>query len=277
MDMHECLRRGAIGAVGAVPGTVLAHPFDVLKIRMQTSPATAPTLPSAAKSVYAAHGLHGFYRGLTAGVQQKVLTRGPMFLASEACSQVCEHSMGMNRTLAVFCGSLGSGYFTGSFAGLAEWRKVLASSEAAGRPRSHEGGIALMRAAAHEQQLRSAFQRIHNAGCRNALFDVTFFSVSHALMQHQGQDELGVLGPGGCFALAATSAVVSDYAVDVATKRSMAVPPQRPVRTLGRSVVRLIQTNGLGVFAGLTPKSLEFATSYFVTGATSVYVLANMT
>lgn len=275
MDAQECLRRGAIGAIGAVPGTVLAHPFDVLKIRMQTDPVSNRSLPAASRSVYAAHGMRGFYRGLAAGVQQKVLTRGPMFLASEACTQVCELAMGMSRTPAVFCGSLGSGYLTGSLAALAEWRKVLASSQAGGRG---GGSVELLRAAAAAHQLRSAVQRIHNAGCRNALFDVTFFGVSHLLMQQvDGQDStVGMLGPGGCYALAATAAVVSDYAVDVSTKRSMALPPLQAVPTLRSSVAKLVRKEGLALFAGLSPKSLEFATSYFVTGATSIYVLAKL-
>eukprot|EP01043_Picozoa_sp_COSAG02_P019327 COSAG02_NODE_926_length_15856_cov_13.975566_5_plen_280_part_00 len=278
MDAQECLRRGAIGAVGAVPGTMLAHPFDVLKIRMQTDPVSNRSLPAASRSVYAAHGMRGFYRGLAAGVQQKVLTRGPMFLASEACTQVCELTMGMNRTPAVFCGSLGSGYLTGSLAALAEWRKVLASSPAGGQWQRRGGSLELLRAAVAAHQLRSAVQRIHNAGCRNALFDVTFFGVSHLLMQQlDGQDTtVRMLGPGGCYALAATAAVVSDYAVDVSTKRSMALPPLQAVRTLRSSVVRLVRKDGLGLFAGLSPKSLEFATSYFVTGATSMYVLAKL-
>ena len=275
MDAQECLRRGAIGAIGAVPGTVLAHPFDVLKIRMQTDPVSNRSLPAASRSVYAAHGMRGFYRGLAAGVQQKVLTRGPMFLASEACTQVCELAMGMSRTPAVFCGSLASGYLTGSLAALAEWRKVLASSQAGGRG---GGSVELLRAAAAAHQLRSAVQRIHNAGCRNALFDVTFFGVSHLLMQQvDGQDStVGMLGPGGCYALAATAAVVSDYAVDVSTKRSMALPPLQAVPTLRSSVAKLVRKEGLALFAGLSPKSLEFATSYFVTGATSIYVLAKL-
>lgn len=275
MDTQECLRRGAIGAVGAVPGTVLAHPFDVLKIRMQTSPATARSLHAAAKAVYAAHGTSGFYRGLSAGVQQKVLTRGPMFLASEASTQICELTMGMNRASAVFVGSLGSGYLTGSFAALAEWRKVLASSATNGRRQERGGTVSLLRDAAAAQQLPSAFQRIHNAGCRNALFDVTFFSVSHVLI-NEGQAQDSMLGPAGCYAFAATAAVVSDYAVDVATKRSMAVPPRQAVPTLRNSVLRLIRNEGLLLFAGLSPKSLEFATSYFATGAISVYVLAKL-
>jgi hypothetical protein len=35
IDTTECLRRGAIGAFGAIPGTLAAHPFDVLKMKMQ--------------------------------------------------------------------------------------------------------------------------------------------------------------------------------------------------------------------------------------------------
>lgn len=272
MDIRECLQRGAIGAIGAVPGTVLAHPFDMLKIRMQTRPGRS--LARETKDVYTARGLNGFYRGLSAGIQQKVLTRGPMFLASEACTQLCEHAMGLQRTPAVFCGSLGSGYLTGSFAALAEWRKVLDSREATGRWRGNSGSMGLLRVATEARQLRSVVQRIHNAGCRNALFDVTFFSVSHMLMERRTHDtKLGLLSPGGCYAVAATLAVVSDYAVDVATKRSMALAPHQPVPTLITSVVRLVRKERLALFAGLTPKSFEFATSYFVTGATSVYVL----
>ena len=37
IDWRECLAKGAIGAVGAVPGTILAHPADVVKMRMQTN------------------------------------------------------------------------------------------------------------------------------------------------------------------------------------------------------------------------------------------------
>ena len=36
IDVAECLRRGAIGALGAIPGTLAAHPIDLVKIRIQT-------------------------------------------------------------------------------------------------------------------------------------------------------------------------------------------------------------------------------------------------
>jgi hypothetical protein len=33
LDSIACLRQGCIGALGAIPGTMCAHPMDVLKIR----------------------------------------------------------------------------------------------------------------------------------------------------------------------------------------------------------------------------------------------------
>ena len=257
LNVRECLSRGAIGAVGAVPGTCLAHPFDVLKIRMQTAPAAAPTVAAAVRGVLAAHGSTGFYRGVTAGVQQKVLTRGPMFLAAEACTQSCELAFGMARTPAVLMGSLWSGYLTGSFAALAEWRKVLGST-------AGWGGGSVFSAAREAGQGRSAMQRVHNAGCRNAAFDVTFFGVSHLLTLRMEETSAAggspLLGPGGCYAAAATAAVVADYPIDVATKRAMSKPPHERIGGLAGSVVGLVRAEGWGVFRGLIPKSTEFAT-----------------
>jgi hypothetical protein len=60
-----------------------------------------------------------------------------MFLASEAGTQLCEVGLGLDRTPAVFLGSLGSGYLTGSFAALAEWRKVLGATSGATQQASH--------------------------------------------------------------------------------------------------------------------------------------------
>jgi hypothetical protein len=68
--------------------------------------------------------------------------------------------------------------------------------------------------------------------------------------------------------------VVVDYCVDVAVKRGMAAGPARGVPVVGRAVVGLLRSEGLGVFKGLSAKTMEFATSYFVTGVVSVPVLA---
>ena len=35
IDVIACLRMGAIGGLGAIPGTLCAHPCDVVKINMQ--------------------------------------------------------------------------------------------------------------------------------------------------------------------------------------------------------------------------------------------------
>ena len=249
LNIAECLRQGAVGAVGAIPGTTLAHPFDLLKIRMQTG--AAPSLLTAVRGVQDAHGPRGFYRGLAAGVQQKVLTRGPMFLASEAGTQLCERQLGLSRTPAVFFGSLGSGYTTGSLAALAEWRKVLGSGE-----RGWAGG-SVLRVGWGSGQIRSVWRRVHGAGVRNAIFDGTFFGASHVL----GTTQTGsMLGPGPCYAAAATAAVVTDYAVDAAVKRSMAVEPTKAVGGVLSTAARAVATEGRKVFIGLSAKSLEFAT-----------------
>ena len=119
MDASECLRRGAVGALGAAPGTLAAHPFDLLKMNQQVR---AATLSEAIRHVSA--GKHGFYRGAGAGVAQKVLTRGPMFLVSEASTQAVQSVSGMPRDKAIAIGSACSGYITGLCAAPAEWAKV---------------------------------------------------------------------------------------------------------------------------------------------------------
>ena len=108
IDTDQCLRRGCVGAFGAIPGTIAAHPCDVVKMRMQvTGQGLLPTVRAIQTSASYPH--LGFYRGLGAGVGQKVLTRGPMFLASEACTQLCMRFGGIERQKALFIGSFGSG------------------------------------------------------------------------------------------------------------------------------------------------------------------------
>eukprot|EP00966_Prymnesium_polylepis_P212095 4912910-Prymnesium_polylepis.2 len=69
------------------------------------------------------HPALGFYSGVHAGVGQKMLTRGPMFLASEVCTQLCMRFGDLSRRDALFVGSFGSGYLTGFLAASAEWAK----------------------------------------------------------------------------------------------------------------------------------------------------------
>ena len=51
IDLPECLRRGAIGAFGAIPGTLAAHPFDVIKMNQQVSGNAASAVLSSIGSV----------------------------------------------------------------------------------------------------------------------------------------------------------------------------------------------------------------------------------
>jgi hypothetical protein len=278
MDVQSCLVQGAVGAAGAIPGTTLAHPFDVLKIRMQTG--HAPSLRAAITGLVRESGARGLYRGLAAGVQQKVLTRGPMFLASEAATQLCEAQLGLGRTPAVFVGSVFSGYTTGSMAAVFEWRKVLGATSigagaaaAAGSGGGGGGSVGLISEARQAGQLRSVLRRLHGAGVRNAIFDGTFFGMSHILRQQLYLPELSDR-LGWCYALAASAAVVVDYAVDVAVKRNMSAGPRLGVSSVGRATFALVARKGVAaVYVGLSAKTLEFATSYFVTGLTSVYLV----
>ena len=183
LDAKACLEKGAIGAVGAVPGTLAAHPLDVLKMRMQV---TGARLAPTTRAVAASGGVGAFYRGVGPGVAQKIVTRGPMFLLAEACTQLTQRASGLPREQALFVGAAGSGYATGALAAPAEWAKVRAGAGA--------------RAATAAASLRQLRPRAHAAGLRNALFDSTFFGVEHALRTRAG------LPPGASYALAAALA-----------------------------------------------------------------------
>ena len=252
MDPEECLRRGAIGSVGAVPGTLAAHPLDLIKMRQQVT--AAPLSQAIASVVDGKRGpaaVAAFWRGAGAGVAQKVLTRGPMFLVAEAATQVVQQASGTSRDQAIAIGSACSGYMTGAFAAPAEWAKVQ-------RGVRGETGLSILRA-------RGGLTRMHGAGMRNSLFDCTFFSVENAGRQRG-------LPPWLSYAVAAATAVVADYPLDVAVKRSMAAPPDQQVQGPLRSMVQLLRAAPTSSFVGLRAKAAEFSISYAVTGLCSTYV-----
>lgn len=101
-----------------------AHGAPEMKMQVTGSP-----LATALREIRAAGGGRSvaapFYGGVGAGVTQKILTRGPMFLAAELCTQLCMSQTGLPRERALFVGAAGSGYLTGFFAAGAEWAKVL--------------------------------------------------------------------------------------------------------------------------------------------------------
>jgi hypothetical protein len=252
VDYDACLRRGAIGALGAIPGTVAAHPFDVVKMRMQVS--GDASVSSTVGAIRKASGLPaGLYRGVVAGVGQKIMTRGPMFLASEVATQLCVEHGGLSRDRALFVGSFASGYVTGSVAASAEWAKVQRAVAGAGAGASSALG---------RLSGPGAWKRLHGAGLRNATFDSIFFGSEHA-MRKAG------LPPEVSYAVAAVLGMVIDFPLDAAVKRSMATPVAQDVRWPVASAWRLLRTRGLGAFAGLRAKACEFGVSYCVTGAVS--------
>ena len=163
LDTDECLRKGAIGAVGAIPGTLAAHPFDLLKMRQQV---TGAPLKTAYGDIQRGRTVAAFWRGAGAGVTQKVLTRGPMFLVGNAATQAVQHASDLPRERAIMLGSACSGYCTGLCAAPAEWAKVQ-------RGVTGDTGLPILRA-------RGGLARLHGAGLRNALFDGSFFSTELA-------------------------------------------------------------------------------------------------
>ena len=223
IDVGACLKKGVVGALGAIPGTVSAHPFDVVKIRMQT---TQCRLTPAVRHIYASGGGGAFYQGLGSALQQRVLTCGPMFLFSELFTQAAQAGpLGLARGDALFVGSAGSGYATGFVASIAEFRKVLISQGVRGSssPAKYQSpkafaaatagaaggaGRAAAKAAAAAARLpqfgpgrpwtyaailshaprRGAhlLTRANGAGTRNAIFDSVFFGSQHALQVSLG-------------------------------------------------------------------------------------------
>lgn len=82
IDYIQCIKSGLIGSIGAIPGTIASHPFDALKIRVQaTGNKVIKVIPFVLSN--------GIYSGLSAGIQQKILTRGPMFLFSSIGTNIC--------------------------------------------------------------------------------------------------------------------------------------------------------------------------------------------
>jgi len=276
VNFQECLYKGAVGAVGAVPGTVSAHPFDVVKMRMQTTPTPTPWvggIRAAVSSIGRSGGsssslrLAPFFNGLVPAVQQKVVTRAPMFLLSELSTQIVQGTTGLSRTHACFVGSFSSGFCTGTFASLAEYRKVLRSQQVC---MDGAGSVnAVIRTAFSSGEGLSLLRRMRSAGLRNGIFDSTFFGTQNVLSSH--------MSSGWSYACAAATAVTLDYSVDVCVKRMMVVPPNRPVKPLLpilRSLIagqKSIFTAVATIHAGLSAKAVEFSCSYFVTGTVGVY------
>lgn len=301
VECLKCLEAGAIGGIGAIPGTFAAHGFDIVKIRQQL---TGEGILRAIATVYnggptrtggtISPSISYFFSGAVPAVNQKIATRTPMFLVSSLSVQYFENSLGFAPSSAAFVGSAVSGYITGFLASPFEWQKVLVSQRV-DSPAVGKGCLRLLsEAKAHHGYLGGFLcvgRRFHAAGVRNAIFDSTFFGVKHivedwAQLYHRARHDhkpgdratfmctLASFGSGLAYGVAAISAVCVDYVVDVSVKRTYATGPERSIPSLGvlRHVVRLLSNDGFSIFRGLSAKSVEFGVSYVVTGLMAPYI-----
>ncbi|GMI20614.1 hypothetical protein TrRE_jg5373 [Triparma retinervis] len=262
VNIQQSLSRGLTGAIGSIPGTILAHPFDVTKIILQSGLASnfRNSLPLALK------GPTGPYRGLTAGIKQKFITRGPMFLLSDFFTQTLHVKTPLTLDQSVFFGSVLSGYSTGALASLSEWSKVqsavlpLSPSPLSPPPRPSTA-LSLLSRSLKSGRLPMLCSRVHAAGTRNAIFDCTFFTISSRLnAEHRASQA-------GAYAKAAVAAVVVDYLFDAACKRMMSVGPGGEVGGVWGEVWGLVGREGIrGAYRGVGVKAAEFAVSYGATG-----------
>jgi len=289
LDGWAMLKMGCVGALGAIPGTIGAHPCDVMKIRMQTT--NSGTYREAVKAIAGISyengkmqgkpsGMLNFYRGLPPAIEQRIVARGPMFLVSELCTQLVERYTGLKDVSARWAGSVWSGYTVGALAGLAEYRKKLLSQNVISVKEARWDN--LYKTAVQAGERRALFSRLHSAGVCAALYDSTFFSTQHYLQHTCGY------GAVPSYASAAASAVCVGFLFDTTVARIMIVPPNKPVDGFFRSlalliwnaapkepstVTRILKGVRMG-YRGLPARVLEFSVSYGITGAVSVPVIA---
>eukprot|EP00397_Hematodinium_sp_SG-2012_P025121 GEMP01026218.1.p1 GENE.GEMP01026218.1~~GEMP01026218.1.p1 ORF type:complete len:269 (+),score=44.45 GEMP01026218.1:163-969(+) len=262
LDYSACLRRGAIGGIGSLPGTLCSHPFDVLKIRMQVS---GDSLRNAIAHICRPSGIRGFYRGVVPALEQRLVTRGPMFLVSELYTQILLNHTSMARTEATFVGSAGSGFTTGALASLAEYRKKLLSQNAVS---AHDARWdRLIISAKQSGNLSSMYRRMRGAGICSAVYDSTFFGTEHFL-----QHEVGLL-PFMSYSLAAATAVVTAFAIDSAVAGMMVIPPNQPCKPILSTTQDLLGKGVTRTYRGLIARMMEFACNYAVVGFLSTHVI----
>ncbi|CAD7925413.1 unnamed protein product [Amoebophrya sp. A25] len=224
-------------------------------------------------------GFHNFYRGFFAAIEQRMITRGPMFLVSELYTQVVYQNSNLSKTQSTFVGSCGSGFTTGFLAGIAEYRKKLLSQDMVTKEEARWG--ALFATAKKHGTLPWLGRRFIAAGLCSATYDSFFFGTQSFLATSQG------FGPGLSYGCAAVCAVVAAFAFDTTVARMMVVPPETPCLPFLTTLRHIFQPppgqeapqvgGALGRIArgyrGLSARSVEFFINYSITGMTSVYVV----
>jgi len=190
-----------------------------------------------------------------------------MFFVSSLSVQFCGNWLGFSPTSAAFVGSAASGYFTGAFAALQEWRKVLQSQRIVAATSAANLVREAVRTQGRAPGLASVGRRLHACGVRNGIFDSTFFGLKHLLVERGGGG--AVVSGAAAFGFSAGVAVTVDYAVDVVTKRRLAQPPATVLEaeSVLWAAATLLRKNGLLGYRGLGSKCCEFTLSYLITGA----------
>lgn len=273
IDYGECLKRGLIGGIGAIPGTCGSHPFDVLKIRMQVQ---GDKLLPAIRHTYASTGSPAaFYRGFFPAIEQRLITRAPMFLFSELYSQAVEQNTGWSKTTSTYVGSCGSGFTTGFLAGIAEYRKKLLSQGVVSAREARWG--ALFSTARKHGTTSHVFRRLMAAGCCSATYDSVFFGTEVMLRNHYD------VTPGLSYGCAAVGAVTVAFAFDTVVARMMVVPPEQKCESW-TNTFRSVFANRPGEniagiwrlargYRGLSARAAEYFVNYSVTGLLSVHII----
>ena len=305
IDHVKSIREGAIGGIGAIPGTFCSHFCDVIKMRQQL---TGERWTSAIRGIYNnqqgrrragggstnktnqqhTRSITNFFAGAMAAIQQKIATRSTMFLSSSVSIQFFQQYLNFSPTSSAFIGSATSGYITGYIASPWEWQKVLVSQRVPS-PVAGKGVFALFIEATkchgHIGGMKCMSKRMHGAGIRNAIFDSTFFGVKHMLedMKNTNNNNSKIVSllssSGYAYGIAAITAVSVDYAIDVSVKRAYGTGPECSIPSMGviRHTIHIVSKNGLRIiYRGLGIKCVEFGISYMITGMMAPYVTRMM-
>eukprot|EP00929_Paragymnodinium_shiwhaense_P007943 TRINITY_DN111868_c0_g1_i1.p1 TRINITY_DN111868_c0_g1~~TRINITY_DN111868_c0_g1_i1.p1 ORF type:complete len:322 (+),score=47.78 TRINITY_DN111868_c0_g1_i1:73-966(+) len=279
VDFLACLQKGLIGGIGAMPGTCGSHPFDVIKIRMQVNAEPLQTAINNVRYAKPNPGFGNFYRGFFPAIEQRMVTRLPMFLVSELFTQIVYNNTDFSLTTATFVGSCGSGFVTGGLAGIAEYRKKLLSQGVVTKNEARWGN--LLRSAQRSGNMPALGRRLLAAGCCSATYDSVFFGSQRFLSDVYGYN------PTLSYGFAAVNAVVAAFAFDSVVARMMVVPPHIACKSWSATLKELFaadpKNNIVGArrivkgYRGLAARAVEFFVNYSITGFTSVYVIAMFT
>merc|ERR1740115_498953 len=155
-----------------------------MKIRCQVK---GEKLMPAIKTIHGSSSpasMRNFYRGFFPAIEQRLITRGPMFLFSELYTQVVFQNTDCTKVQATYIGSSGSGFTTGFLAGIAEYRKKLLSQDMVTKKEARWDN--LFKTARKHGTTGYLFRRLMTAGICSATYDSVFFGTEVTLSHQHG-------------------------------------------------------------------------------------------